>query len=302
MVKKGNFMENYVISCCSTSDLNKEYYTKRNINYICFHFYLGYKEYVDNFGESISYKEFYKQMGEGVVTKTSQVNTEEFIEYFDKFLQDGKDIIHVSLSSGLSGVINSANIARDILKEKYPERNIIIIDSLGASSGYGLLMDTLANYRDEGKSINEAASLIEGLKLNLHHWFFSTDLTYYVRGGRISKSSGFIGNVLHICPLLNMDNNGRLIPREKILGKKRVIQAIFNKMVENAVDGINYSGKCFISNSDCYEDAKTLASLIESKFLSLKGKVEIFDVGTTIVSHTGPGTVALFFFGKVRSN
>lgn len=137
-------------------------------------------------------------------------------------------------------------------------------------------------------------------RLKVHHWFFSTDLTFYVRGGRISKASGAIGGLLGICPLLNMDNEGRLIPRFKIRTKKKVIKKIVDQMEENAEGGLSYSGKCYISQSACYEDARAVADLIEERFPNLNGKVEINNIGTTIGSHTGPGTVALFFWGKER--
>ena len=291
----------YILSCCSTADLTQEHFDKRDIHYICFHFELDGKEYSDNLGKSIDFHEFYEAMAGGAETKTSQVNAEEFIEYFTPFLKEGKDILHLTLSSGISGVINSAVIARDELKEAYPDRKICIVDSLGASSGYGLLMDKLADLRDEGVSIDEAYDWIEKNKLKLHHWFFSTDLSFYVKGGRISKTAGFVGSVLELCPLLNIDNQGRLIPRFKIRTKKKVIQAIESKMEEYAQGGLEYAGKCYISHSDCYEDARAVADLIEKRFPKLNGKVEIYYVGTTIGSHTGPGTVALFFWGNERT-
>lgn len=149
--------------------------------------------------------------------------------------------------------------------------------------------------------IAELVTWAEDHKLNVHHWFFSTDLKYYVRGGRISKASGFIGTLLKICPLLNMDDLGRLIPRNKIRGKKRVIEEIEKRMEEFADDGLDYADKCYISNSACSDDARAVADIIECRFPKLKGKVEIYSVGTTIGSHTGPGTVALFFWGKKRT-
>ena len=149
-------------------------------------------------------------------------------------------------------------------------------------------------------SIEEVRDWTEEHKLNLHHWFFSTDLKFYIKGGRISKTAGAIGTILGICPLLNMDNEGRLIPRAKIRSKRKVIQEIVKRMEENADDGLDYSGKCYISQSACVEDAKEVARLVEERFPKLCGKVEINYVGTTIGSHTGPGTVALFFWGKKR--
>lgn len=293
-------MVDYIISCCSTADLTEKHFNDRDIHFICFHFELDGKQYNDDLGKSISLPDFYKAMANGAETKTSQVNAEEFVEYFTPFLEAGKDILHVCLSSGISGVINSAQIARSELLEKYPDRKIYIVDSLGASSGYGLLMDKLADLRDEGMNIEELNEWVNSHRLNLHHWFFSTDLTFYVKGGRISKAAGMVGTVLNICPLLNMDDQGRLIPRFKIRTKKKVIRAIVDKMEEHVQDGLNYSGKCYISQSECYEDAKAVAQLVEERFKKLDGKVEINYVGTTIGSHTGPGTVALFFWGDRR--
>lgn len=185
-------------------------------------------------------------------------------------------------------------------KEKFPDRKIYIVDSLGASSGYGLIMDTLAGLRAEGKDIDEVHDWLEKHKLNMHHWFFSTDLTFYIKGGRISKTAGTIGQVLNICPLLNMDNLGRLIPRYKIRGKKKVIKAMVDKMEELADDSNDYSGKCYLCHSACQEDAIEVARQIEERFPKLNGKVQIFNIGTVIGSHTGPGTVSIFFWGSKR--
>lgn len=295
-------MGNYVISCCSTADLTEEHFKTREISYICFHFELDGKQYQDDLGKSIPFEDFYKAMQDGAETKTSQINAEEFTEYFEAFLKEGKDIVHVCLSSGISGVVNSAMIAKTELEERYPDRKIYIVDSLGASSGYGLLMDKLADLRDEGKSAEEVYEWANAHKLDLHHWFFSTDLTFYIKGGRISKTAGIVGGMLNICPLLNMDNLGRLIPRAKIRTKKKVIRAIVDKMEEHAEDGLAYSGKCYISHSACYDDARAVADLVEERFPNLNGKVEIYSVGTTIGSHTGPGTVALFFWGDKRTD
>ena len=293
-------MEDYILSCCSTADLTKEHFDDRNIRYICFHYELDGKEYPDDLGQSIPFDKFYKAMEDGATTKTSQINSDDFEEYFEKMLIEGKDVVHVSLSSGISGVVNSAMIAKENLKEKYPDRNIYVVDSLGASSGYGLFMDKLADFRDEGMSAAELYEWAQNNRLKLHHWFFSTDLKYYVRGGRISKAAGFFGGALNICPLLNMDSEGRLIPRTKVRTKKKVIQAIVDRMEEDACDGLDYSGKCYISYAACLDDAKEVARLVEERFPKLSGKVELYSIGTTIGSHTGPGTVALFFWGKER--
>jgi DegV family protein with EDD domain len=293
-------MNKFILSCCSTADLSKEQLDHRSISYICFHYELNDKQYLDDLGQTIPFPKFYDKMKQGADTKTSQVNVDEFESYFESFLNNGLDILHICLSSGLSGVINSANIARSNLIQRYPERKIYIVDSLGASSGYGLIMDTLTSLRDNGKTIDELYDWINANRLHMHHWFFSTDLSFYVKGGRISKTEGMLGNILNICPLLNMDHEGHLVPRYKIRSKRKVIQEIVNKMAENASDGLGYSGKCYISHADCYEDARAVADLVEKTFPNLMGNVEINYVGTTIGSHTGPNTVALFFWGGER--
>lgn len=290
----------YILSCCSTADLSREHFESRDIHYVCFHYAIDGVEYADDLGQSMPFDEFYSRMAKGADTRTAQVNVAEYVDYFTPFLEDGKDIIHVCLSSGISGSINAARNAAAILRERYPGRIIHIIDSLGASSGYGLLMDTAATKRDEGMDVDELAAWIQQNRLKLHHWFFSTDLTFFVRGGRISKTAGVFGGILEICPLMNMDNLGRLIPRFKIRTKKKVIREIVARMEEFAEGRLDYSGKCFISQSACYDDARAVADLVEARFKKLDGRVVINNIGTTIGAHTGPGTVALFFWGDER--
>lgn len=293
-------MSEFILSCCSTADLTKEYFKSRDIKYACFHYELDGKQYLDDLGETMAFSDFYQAMVDGADTKTSQINAEEFIEHFEPYLKEGKDILHLTLSSGISGVINSAKIAQIMLNEKYPDRKIFVVDSLAASSGYGLLMDKLADLRDEGRSIEEVCAWAENHKREVNHWFFSTDLTFFIKGGRISKAAGFIGGVMNICPMLNVDFEGKLIPRMKIRTKKKAIVEVVKIMKKLAKDGLDYSDKCYISNSACYDDAKAVADLVEETFPKLKGNVVINSVGTTIGSHTGPGTVALFFWGKER--
>ena len=293
-------MQPYVLTCCSTADLSKEYFESRNIPYVCFHFTIDGVEYMDDLGQSMPFEEFYARIAAGSMPTTSLVNTEQFIAFFEPFLKEGKDILHLSFSSGLSGTYASALLARDELKERYPERQLIVVDSLGASSGYGLMVDTLADMRDNGVSLKEAATWIEAHKLNMHHWFFSTDLTHYKRGGRISQTAFVVGSILGINPLMNMDDGGHLTPRFKINGKKRVMREIVKQMEMHADKGLDYDQKCFISNSACLDDAKAVAALVEQTFPKLNGKVLINSVGTVVGSHTGPGTVALFFWGDSR--
>jgi DegV family protein with EDD domain len=295
-------MSDFVLSCGSTADLSLEYFQKRNIPFVCFHFTMDGKEYPDDLGQTMPLDEFYKRIAAGALPTTSQINVAEFIDFFEPYLAEGKDILHICLSSGLSGTYNSVVMARELLLQKYPDRKMLLVDSLAASSGYGLLVDMAADLRDSGGTIEEVHARLEENKRNVHHWFFSTDLSHYKRGGRISATSAAVGSLLNICPLMNVDHEGKLIPREKIRGKKRVMSEMLHRMETHAQNGTNYSGKCFISNSACYEDARLVANLIEEKFPRLNGKVIINSIGTVIGSHTGPGTVALFFLGDKRTN
>lgn len=295
-------MSRYILSCESTVDLSREHLARRDIFYIPYPFELDGKAYQDDLGQTISYNRFYAAMAGGVQTKTAQINPFEFKAYFEPFLQNGQDILHLCLSSGITGVMDSAQLAKRSLEEKYPGRKVYLVDSLAASSGFGLLMDRLADLRDEGMGPEELYQWTEENKRRVHHWFFSTDLTFYIRGGRISKASGAVGTLLGICPLLNVSADGRLVPREKVRSKKKVIQAIVDRMEQYADGGLDYAGKCYISHSACYDDALQVAGLVEDRFPKLRGRVEINSIGTTIGSHTGPGTVALFFWGSPRED
>lgn len=295
-------MSDFVLSCCSTVDLTQEVLKKRDISFVCFHYELDGVQYMDDMGVSMSPEKLFEEMAKGKDTKTSQVAVGEYMDYFIPFLEAGKDILHVTLSSGISGTYGSACLAKTELEEKYPDRKIYIVDSLAASSGYGLLMEELADLRDAGKTIEEVYEWVEEHKLEIRHWFFSTDLSFYIRGGRISKTAGFIGGMLNICPLLDVAVNGTLQNREKVRTKRKVINRIVEKMEETVENGKDYDGRCYLCNSVCYDDARAVADLVEERFPKLKGKVQIFSIGTTIGSHTGPGTIALFYKGAKRTD
>ena len=292
-------MGKYILSCCSTADMSEKFFDERNINYICFHYEVDGVEYSDDLGKSMAFEEFYKKMEQGALTKTSQVNVDEYTTYFGKFLDEGYDILHVCLSSGISGSYNSAMIAKSDLEEKYPDRKLYVVDSINASSGFGLVMDELADLRDAGKSIDELNEWIEENKLYYNAWVLTTDLTYLVRGGRVSKAAGVFGTALNICPIIEVNVEGKLLSRDKVRTKKKAIKALVSKMEELVENGTEYNGKCFISNSACLEDAQAVATLIKERMPSVQDIV-INDIGTTIGSHTGPGTVAIFFKGKEK--
>ena len=295
-------MAKFQLTCCSTSDMSAEFFKQRDIKCVFFHFTMDGVQYDDDLGASMPFDEFYERIKKGALPTSSQVNVDEFLAFFEPILKEGRDILHISFSSGLSGEASAAQIAVAELKEKYPERKIIAIDSLCASSGYGLLVDAAADLRDTGADIEEVAAFVRDNRLKVHHWFFTTDLTHFKRGGRISATAAAFGTMFKICPLMNVSNEGKLVPREKIRTKKAVIRRSVEKMVEHAQGGINYTGKCFISCSACWDDARAVADLVEAQFKNLNGKVLINSIGTVIGTHTGPGTVALFFFGDERKD
>lgn len=294
-------MKDYILSCCSTVDLSASHLKDLSVEYAPFHYYVNGKDFLDDLGKTVNYDKFYQDMVDGADVKTSQINAEEYYNYFYRFAKDGKDILHVTISSGISGSYNSACLAKVMLREEFPDIKIYIVDSLAASSGYGLLIDKAAHLKNEGYDIDALKEWIETNKLYLNHWFFSSDLTFYIKGGRISKTAGTIGSMLSICPLLNVSNEGKLVVRERLRGKKKVIKRIVAKMEELAQDGKEYSDKVYISNSACIEDAQAVSALIKEEFPNVR-EILINNIGTTIGSHTGPGTVALFFWGQKREN
>lgn len=295
-------MGEYVISCCSTADVTEEYLKEKNIEHICFHYYLDDVAYTDDLFKSMSAKDFYQAMVDGAMTRTSQVNAEEFVQYFRHFLEEGKDVLHITLSGGLSGVINSAKIAAEELKEEFPDRRVVVFDSLTASAGYGLFMDKLASLRDEGYDFDRLVNWTNGHIQNQNTWFFTTDLTFFIRGGRVSKLSGWFGTALNICPLLNVNDEGKLCPRQKCRGKKMVKRAALEAIKARIDKGEDYDENIFITHSVCYDDAREMADMLEFAFPKMKEKIRIFDIGPTIGAHTGPGTVAIGFWGSLKEH
>ncbi len=293
-------MPGYVLSCCSTADVTRDWLEARDIKYLFFNYYLDGKVCKDDFGATNPPAQLYAKMLAGADAKTSQISAGDYIAHFEPFLAAGQDVVHVTLSSGISGTYNSACAARDQLAEKYPDRHVYVVDSLAASSGYGLLMDKLAELRDGGMGAAELAAWAEEHKSEVQHWFFSSDLTFFIRGGRISKAAGLVGGMLKICPVMDVAPDGSLAVKEKIRTKAKAEKRVVEKMEELAEGGLDYSGKCYISQSECKADALEVAARVEERFPKLDGKVEIFPIGATIGVHTGPGTVALFFWGKKR--
>ncbi len=293
-------MSDYMITCESTADMPLSFYRERNVGYVCFHYEMNGATYTDDIYQSTTPQEFFGTLKGGAQAKTSQVGTGEYVAFWEPYLKLGLDILHVSLSTGISGTYNSACLAAETLAPQYPERKIRVIDSLCASAGFGLLVEVMADKRDEGMGFDELAEWTEVHKMNVNQWFFVSDLDCLKRGGRVSSTSALIATALKICPVMNVNFEGKLIPREKIRTKKKAIVRLVDDMMDHVENGSAYTGRCTISHSDCLEDAEEVARLVGEKIPALKGKVEICDIGTVIGAHTGPGTVALFFMGDTR--
>ena len=288
-------LSEYTVFTDSACDIDRETLDKWGVKYcgLLFTFNDSEKEY-SNYDMGV--KEFYEKMRNGAVAKTSAANVETFKKMFEPELQNGNDILYLAFSSGLSTTINSASIAADDLKEKYPDRRVVIVDSLSASAGYGLLLYLTVMQKKSGATIDEAEKFVKDNRLHLCHWFTVDNLVYLKRGGRISPTAALLGSVLGIKPILHMDNDGHLINVSKVRGRHASVAAIAEKYGELALTP--NEGTVFISHGDCPEDAEALKNIMKQKY-GIK-VAYIADIGPVIGAHSGPGTLALFFLGKER--
>lgn len=292
-------MSNFILSCESTVDMPFSLINARDIPVLFYTYTAAGKEYVDDMGrDPEALPRFYKLL-EKEIPSTSQLNEFQYLDFFDELLQKG-DVLHIAFGTGMTNSYQGATAAAEKLKEKYPERKLIVIDSLCSSSGYGLLVNYAADLRDEGKSMDEVAQWVDEWRHKVHHEFYSTDLKYFRRSGRMSGATATVAAILNICPILRIDAAGKIEAYDKTRGKQNAIKYITDKMAKRAVDGENYSGKVFICHSNVIDDAKATKEAIEKRFTKMDGEVQIFDIGTIIASHTGPGTVAVFFLGDER--
>ena len=290
-------MREYIIMTDSSCDLPLEIVNDLEISVLPLSLVIDDKKYYNYLDErDITFSEFYKLMRNKKTSKTSAVNPSDFVNEMEKFLKQGKDILYLGFSSGLSCTYNNANTAADQLLKIYPDRKIYTVDTLCASLGQGLLVYLTAMEKQKGKSIEELRDFAENIKLKVCHWFTVEDLYHLKRGGRISSSTAVIGSMLGIKPILHVDNMGKLINVGKVRGRKASINELFNKVKENAI--IPSQQTVFISQGDCLDDANYLADLLK-KELNVK-EVIINYVGPVIGTHSGPGTMAIFFLGNKR--
>lgn len=289
-------MRDYVIFTDSACDIKPELLAEWGVPYRCltFRFDGEDKEYSN---DDMSVTQFYDKMRAGGVAKTAAVTPDAFAKMFEEeALQQGKDVLYIGFSSGLSTTYNSGRIAALELKEKYPEAKIITVDTLAASAGEGLMLYLTVEQKKKGATIEEAEAFVRDLIGRMGIWFTVDDLVYLKRGGRVSPTAAFVGNLLGIKPVLYMDNEGHLIPVSKVRGRRTSIVAMADKYTEKAVD--KSGGTVFISHGDCLAEAQSLADILKERH-GVEVKI-ITDVGPVIGAHSGPGTIALFFVADAR--
>ena len=289
-------MRDYVITTDNNSDLPESYYTEHGVGCTYLSYTMDGQHYShENF---LPVKEFYDRMRKGSMPTTAQVNPEDARALIEPYLKAEKDVLHIAFSSGLSGSYNSARIAGEELQEEYPDRKIVVIDSLAASLGQCLLVYLAQKKKEEGKTMDEVAQWVMEHRLNMVHTFTVDDLNHLYRGGRVSKTTAVVGGVLNIKPVLHVDDEGKLIPVGKVRGRKKSLLALVDMMEEKLGNYKNSCDTIFISHGDCEQDAQFVVDKIKEKY-PIK-TVLMNHVGATIGAHSGPGTVALFFVGENR--
>ena len=279
-------------------DLPVEWLEKNNIHLIRFGLNIDGVEYEGETNKNISVEEFYEKIKNGAMPKTSQINPFIAREHIEPFLKDGFDVLYISFSSGLSGSCNSVKIAALELNDDYKERKVYVVDSLCASLGQGLFLDYIIKYIKEDTIIEDAYEYAESLKLNICHDVAVNDLFHLKRGGRVSTASAILGTILSIKPVLHVDNNGKLVVIDKVRGRRSSIKRLYEYFIENNI--IEDDDPIFISHANCLEETEMLIDMI--KEVKPNNKVYVNYIGPIIGSHTGQGTIALFYKGKSRNH
>lgn len=287
-------MRDYIITVNSTIDLPKEWLAERGVPVAPLKYTIDGETYTDM--EGLSAKEFFAKLREGKMSVTSQVNPEEAAAMLEPYVKEGKDVLHLGFSSGLSGTLNSMRIGAEMLQEKYPDAKIIVIDTLCACLGEGILLYYALKEKAKGKTIEEVAQWAEENKLHVCHNVTVDDLNHLHRGGRVSKTTAVLGTLVQIKPIIHMDDNGTL----QVIGKERGRKKSLNKIVDMAVEQSKgwENDIVMITHGDCIDDAEYVAKLVREKMGI--DNILINNIGTVIGSHTGPGVVAVFCMGNKR--
>lgn len=291
---------NFQLSCESTVDLSYDYVTERNISVLFYTYTINGKEYVDNMGRSKeAQNEFYQLLEEGALPKTSQINEFRYIDYFEELLSKG-DVLHIAFGTGMTPSYYNALKAKEVLKERYPDRKLIIVDSLCSSGGYGLLLDICADMRDWGCKMEEIEEWVIDNRLNLHHQFFSTNLKYFRRSGRVSGPAAIVGSMLKICPLMRLNTEGKIVAYDKVRLVKNAIKKMVADVLDNIDKGSEYDDKFFLYHSNCLDLANEVINALEEILPKIREKIVVLEIGCIIASHCGKGTVAVSYLGSKR--
>ncbi|MBO5711675.1 MAG: DegV family protein [Acholeplasmatales bacterium] len=277
-------------------DLEKSWLDSNDIHLIKFGLIIGEEEFEGETSNDISIDKFYEKLKDGAMPKTAQINPYTATAHIEPFLKEGYDILYLSFSSGLSGSCNSVKLAAEQLKDDYPNQNIYVVDTLCASLGQGLFIDYVVKYINQGKSFDEIVKYAEELKWMIRHELTVDDLFHLKRGGRIGVVSAIFGSMLSIKPIINVNDEGKLIPFSKIRGRNSSIRALQEYFIK--YNDITEDDPIFISHSNCYEEACKLKAMIQE--IKPNNKIYINFIGPIIGSHTGQGTIALFYKGKSR--
>ena len=285
-------MSKFVITADSTVDLPKAFLEEKQVPVVSLSYIIDGATYKD--GEGLTSKEFYDKIREGAMPTTSQVNPEQAMDLFEPILKGGTDILHIAFTSGLSGTYNSCRIAAEELSEEYPDRKIVVVDSLCAASGGGMLLYKAIELKEQGKSLDEIVAWVEENKLHVCHDVTVDDLFHLHRGGRVSKASAVVGTIIKIKPIIHVNDEGKLIVIGKERGRKKALQTLVERMEEKSRGFEN--DIVMITHGDALEDAEYVKGLIQDKFGITN--IMINPLGTVIGSHTGPGVIALFYMGN----
>ena len=290
----------FILSCCSTVDLPYDYMERRQIPVLSYTYMVDGVEYVDDMGrDPASRPRFYQMLAQGKLPQTSQINTARYTAFFEELLRQG-DVLHLAFTSGQSASVNNAYAAAEVLRERYPDRRLVVIDTLCSSSGYGLLVDAVADLRDSGITLEDAETWTLENRNKVHHQFFSSNMTQFHRTGRVSGAAAAVATILGICPLMRLDAAGAIKAYDKVRGKKRAVAATADAVAAHAQGGADYDGRMWICHSECPEEARMMIDALEARFPKQRGRIRLCDIGPVIGSHSGTGTVAVFFFGDER--
>ena len=291
----------FILSCESTVDLPYSYVSGRDIPVMFYSYTVDGQSFTDDMQKDPeTLPRFYSYIDAGKLPSTSQLNEFQYEEFFRQQLERG-DLMHIAFGTGMTQSAINAQRAAETIRGEFPDRKLVVIDSLCSSSGYGMLVDYAADMRDRGCTMEETEKWVMENRKNVHHQFYSTQLEHYRRSGRMTGATAMIATILGICPIMRLDDRGRIIAYSKARGKANAIRTTVDTMEKHAKGGRDYAGKCWICHSRCPEDAERTKKAVAERFPHIDGDIRICDIGTIIASHCGPGTVAVFFLGDERA-